>query len=173
MAETFRILKKVSATCSALPDVLLKNTIEEVALPNLEEVFEDFEGAGNAGHTVEFSTGLREKLEVTLKLMGTHSELLPAFGQRAIWTLNGVVEDERDGSQQALEAEITGQLAKLTADSKSGRGLHGHDAALKGIMSYRLTDNGAVVYHWDYFGEAGPVIGGIDRGLRERQILMG
>ncbi|MFS8180906.1 phage major tail tube protein [Pseudovibrio denitrificans] len=172
MAENIRILKRVSASCNLLPGDLLKNTIEEVGFSSLEAVYEDFDGAGPKGPTVEFSTGAYEKLSVTMKLLGNQSQLLTVFDRPAIWTFNGVVEDEISGDKIGWHLHYNGKLAKYEPDGKSRKTLHTHSLALKGIMRAEQIENGTELLMWDYVSGVFR-IHGTDINEQERQILGG
>lgn len=169
MAQKFKVMKRVAATCSELPDQVFAELIEELGFPALVDGYEDFDGAGASGPTIEISTGQMEKLTMTLKMLGNHSDLYAVFRKKAVWTFTGVVEDEVTGEKVPHEVTATCRLGGVTPEAKNRTGLHKHDYELKSIMAAEISENGKELFGWAW-GES-PRFAGVKIEAEDDAIL--
>ncbi|WP_319533430.1 phage major tail tube protein [uncultured Cohaesibacter sp.] len=164
-----KTLQDVSVLCDLFPDEVIRIEIAELGLPNLEADFEDFESSGMSGHTVQIDTGRLQVIEPTLKLVGNLDQLYQAFLMPANWTINGVVKNAHTGEKTAYKMTHNGRLAKITPEARSGKSLHHHEYAFRGVMSYAISSNGQQLYAWSVKG--GMKVAGIDVDAENRAIL--
>ncbi|SNY93432.1 Phage tail tube protein FII [Cohaesibacter sp. ES.047] len=164
-----KTLQDVSALCDLFPDEVIRLEIAELGLPNLEADFEDFESAGMSGHTLQIGTGRLQAVEPTLKLVGNLDQLYKAFLTAANWTINGVVVNANTGEKTGYKMTYKGQLAKISPEARSGKSLHHHEYAFRGVMSYAISSNGQQLYAWTVKG--GMKIAGVDVDAENRAIL--
>lgn len=145
MPQNFKVMKRVAATCSGLPDHILSELIEEMAFPDIKDKYEDLEGDGM---TIEVGTGLMEKIVMTIKTKGSHSELYGVFRKLMVWTFTGVVEDELTGEMVAHTVKARCRLGAITPDSKSRTGIHGHNLELNGHRTCTISEKDKELFDW-------------------------
>ena len=147
-------------------------TLEEMALPSLEELFEEHK-PGGAVMQVEFGVGYK-KLEPTFKLKGDDPDLAIQFGLgskiRNTFTSYGVIMDRRTGRSLESKAIIEARLGKVARGAFSRGTLVGHEYALNEVMHYELYFDGKEQLYWDFFTNVWR-INGQDENAAENSIL--
>ncbi len=147
-------------------------TLEELALPGLQENFVDHHPGGSRVG-IEIATGVN-KLEPTFKLAGWDPELLNLFGLGATATQNftayGVIRDKSTGIAIEARAVISGRLGKVEPDAFQRGELMGHEYAINEVMRYSLHIGGQEKVYWDFFSTDWR-IDGKSQNADERQIL--
>jgi len=135
------------------PTASLHLELTELALPNLEEMFQDHHPGGSRVQ-IEVAVGIN-KLSSTFKLAGWNPGLLTQFGlgetARRMFTAYGVIRDKREGRAIEAKALIEGRLGKAEADAFQRGELQGHDYAINEIMHYELWFDGKEKIFWDFF----------------------
>jgi len=147
-------------------------TIEELKLPDLQEILIDHQpGGGKVG--VEFAVGV-EKLEPTFKLKGWDIGLLRQFGlgvrQRQTFTAYGVIRDKRTGRAIEGKAIMEGRLSRIAPDAFQRGESMAHEYAINEVLHYEIHFDGREELYWDYFTNT-IRIGGVDPEPEFNQIL--
>jgi len=147
-------------------------TIEELKLPDLQEILVDHQpGGGRVG--VEFAVGV-EKLEPTFKLKGWDIGLLRQFGlgvrQRQTFTAYGVIRDKRTGRAIEGKAIMEGRLSRIAPDAFQRGESMAHEYAINEVLHYEIHFDGREELYWDYFTNT-IRIGGVDPEPEFNQIL--
>lgn len=148
MRQPFRIMKRVVATCAAIPDHILADLIEEMGFPSIKLMFESFEGAGAGGPTIEVSTGGMELLTMSVKAKGMHPELYKVMGKLEPWTFKGEVEDELTGNISLHSIKADCKLGSISPDAKSRSGIHGHNLELNSHRTCNIMEGGQELFDW-------------------------
>lgn len=147
-------------------------TLEELKLPDLQEVLVDHQpGGGKVG--VEFAVGM-EKLEPTFKLKGWDIPLLRQFGLgttgRNRFTAYGVIRDKRSGRAIEAKAVMEGRLSKIAPDAFQRGEAQAHDYAINEVLHYELHFDGQEELYFDFFTNT-VRLGGQDRDPDFNNIL--
>lgn len=147
-------------------------TLEELKLPDLQEVLIDHQpGGGKVG--VEFAVGM-EKLEPTFKLKGWDAPLLRQFGLGTVgrnrFTAYGVVRDKRTGRALEAKAVIEGRLSRIAPDTFQRGESMGHEYAINEVLHYEVHFDGQEELYWDFFTNT-VRLGGQDRDPDFNNIL--
>lgn len=147
-------------------------TIEELKLPDLQEVLVDHQpGGGKVG--VEFAVGM-EKLEPTFKLKGWDIALMRQFGLgsplRRTFTAYGVVRDKRSGRGIEAKAIMEGRLSRIAPDAFQRGEAMAHEYAINEVLHYEIHFDGQEELYWDFFTNT-VRLGGQDRDPEFNDIL--
>jgi uncharacterized protein len=128
-------------------------TIQEVKLPNLQEMMQDHHPGGGLVQ-IEIGMGV-QKLEPTFKLVGFDPDLLVQFGvgsqERRAYTARGVIRDKRSGREIGLKAIMEGRLGRVESDTFSRGDLLAHDYSISEVMHYELFYDDVEKLYWDFF----------------------
>jgi P2 family phage contractile tail tube protein len=128
-------------------------TLDEMALPKLEEITQDHHPGGSLVQ-VEVSLGV-SKLEPSFKLAGWDPQVLSEFGlgarARKKFTCYGSIRNKREGTLIEVKAIIEGRLGTVEPDAFKRSELQGHQYAIKEVMHYELFFDGGEKYYWDFF----------------------
>ena len=147
-------------------------TLEELALPALEEIFADHHPGGSRV-AIEVAVGI-QKLTPTFKLAGWDPDLLSQFGLGAqaskAFTAYGVIRDKSTGEALEAKAVIQGRLSKVEPDAFQRGEMMGHDYAIGEVLRYALHIGGQERLYWDFFTTEWRV-GGVAQNDDERRIL--
>lgn len=147
-------------------------TLEELKLPDLQEVLIDHQpGGGKVG--VEFAVGV-EKLEPTFKLKGWDPFLLRQFGLgspgRQRFTAYGVVRDKRTGRAIEAKAVMEGRLSRIAPETFQRGESMGHEYSINEVLHYEVHFDGQEELYWDFFTNT-VRLGGEDRDPEVNNIL--
>lgn len=128
-------------------------TLDELALPSLEEIGVDHH-PGGAKIGTEFTVGV-QKLEPTFKLNGWDPDAMAQFGlgsrHRNRFTAYGEITEQRTGRAIEAVAVLEGRLGKVEPDAFKRGELQGHEYAIKSVTHYSLIFDGKEIYYWDFF----------------------
>lgn len=136
--------------------------LANVKLPDVEEVYVDHR-PGGAPVAIEVDVMI-QRLECDFTLVGWNPEidaLLNAWqdGQNQFWFF-GAIRDRviiPDGGTtnvfQAI-AKMTGRLGKSQPGQWQRGALGEFSYSIRGIIAYRLTVAGSIVYDWDFFNNS-------------------
>lgn len=128
-------------------------TLEEHALPTLEEILVEH-NAGGGKFAVEFAVGI-QKLTSSFKLKGMDPAMLREFGLgstiRKTYTSYGVIRDKKTGKAIESKAIIEARLSKIAPDPFKRGEASSHDYGLNEILHYELWFNGKEELYFDFF----------------------
>lgn len=148
-------------------------TLEEHALPVLEERFEEHTPGGSR-IAVEVSMGLINPLSSSFKLKGWDPDLLSQFGvssrHRRPYSSYGLIRDKRTNRAIESKAIIEGRLAKIEGDARKRGEFMGHDYEIKEIWHYELWFDGREKVFFDFLTQEFR-IDGVSENADERRIL--
>lgn len=173
MASTIFIMEAANLFCGDHdPENSKHLTIEELKLPDLQEVLVDHQpGGGKVG--VEFAVGM-EKLEPTFKLKGWDMPLLRQFGMgspgRRTFTAYGVIRDKRTGRAIEGKAIMEGRLSRIAPDAFQRGEAMAHEYAINEVLHYELHFDTQEELYWDFFTNT-VRLGGVDVDQEFNQIL--
>lgn len=147
-------------------------TLSELALPALQEIFQDHHPGGSKVQ-VEIAVGI-QKFTPTFKMTGWDPDLLVQFGLNSrstnVFTAYGVIRNKRTGDAIEAKAIMEGRLGKVEAEAFKRGELQGHDYAINGLMRYELWFGGREKVFWDFFSTEWR-LDGVDQNADERNIL--
>ena len=154
------------------PTKSLHLQLTELALPNMEEMFQDHHPGGSRTQ-IEVAVGIN-KLTSSFKLAGWNPDVMSQFGlgekARRMFTGYGVIRDKRAGTAIEAKAILEGRLGKNEAEAFQRGELQGHDYAINEVMHYELWFNGEEKYYWDFFSTEWRV-NGVAQNADELSIL--
>jgi hypothetical protein len=173
MAGKFLIVEGVNLFCGDHdPEKSLHLTLEEVALPTLQEMYQDHHPGGSRV-AIEVAVGI-EKLTASFKTKGIDPDLYAQFGGNSrrenTYTAYGVLRDKRTGNLSQLKAILRGRLGQIEPDAMKRGELSGHGYAINEVMHYELHIGGAEVMYWDFFTQVLRQ-NGTDQTAEERRLL--
>lgn len=147
-------------------------TLSELALPTLEETYQDHH-AGGSRVAIEVAVGI-QKLTATFKLAGWNPDVMTKFGlgarARRPFTAYGVIRDKRSGTAIEAKSVMEGRLGKVEAEAFSRGDMQSHDYAINEILHYELWFGETEKFYWDFFtGEWR--VDGVPQNDDERAIL--
>lgn len=147
-------------------------TLSEIAIPTLEEMFQDHHPGGSRVQ-IEVEVGI-QKLQSTFKLAGWDPDVLGQFGlgsdARMMFTAYGSIRNKQTGVIVQAMALMEGRLGKIEPNAHSRGELQGHDYAINEILHYELFFDGSEKVYWDFFTTEWRV-DGQDRNADERAAL--
>ncbi|MDF3606568.1 phage major tail tube protein [Paracoccus sp. DMF-8] len=147
-------------------------TLTEIALPVLEENYQDHHPGGSLVG-IEVNVGV-SKLSSTFKLGGWDPDMLNEFGLGRVGTKNftsyGVVRNKRTGGLIEVKAVMAGRLGKIEGEAFTRGEFQSHDYAINGILHYELYWQGREKFYWDFFS-SDYRINGRDENAQEKRIL--
>lgn len=173
MASTIYIMEAANLFCGEHDPANSKHlTLEELKLPDLQEVLVDHQpGGGKVG--VEFAVGM-EKLEPTFKLKGWDMPLLRQFGLgtlgRNTFTAYGVIRDKRSGRPLEGKAVMEGRLSRIAPDAFQRGEAMSHEYAINEVLHYEIHFDGQEELYYDFFTNT-VRLGGADRDPEFNNIL--
>ena len=170
---TMYVMTAVNLFCGDTDPTKSKHlTLDELALPALEEEFADHKPGGSLVG-IEIGVGIA-KLAASFKLKGFDPDLLVQFGLnspiRHAFTAYGVITDRRTGRQIEARSVMEARLGRNAMDAFKRGDLIGHDYALNEIMHYEFYFDGSEKIYWDFFENAWRV-NGIDQNAQRNAIL--
>ncbi|WP_276200174.1 phage major tail tube protein [Chelatococcus sp. XZ-Ab1] len=173
MASTIYIMEAANLYCGDHDPANSKHlTLEELKLPDLQEVLVDHQpGGGKVG--VEFAVGV-EKLEPTFNLKGWDPVLLRQFGlgsrERRVFTAYGVVRDKRSGRAIEAKAVMEGRLSRIAPAAFQRGEAMSHEYSINEVLHYEVHFDGAEEMYWDFFTNTFR-LGGVDPDPEFNNIL--
>ncbi len=146
--------------------------LTELALPPLEEIYQDFHPGGSP---VQHEVGLGiQKFNASFKLAGWNEQVLALFGLGATvaedFSAYGSIKDKQTGVIQSATCIMTGRLGKVEPEGHQRGELQHHDYAIREISHYELLIEGAEIYYWDFFSTEWRV-NGAAQNAEERNAL--
>lgn len=138
-------------TLVADDDVNLALSIEELALPTLEETIETFQPGGLDGEIDIAGMGTKA-LVIGCKVKGHTPQMLNLFsgepGTRHNWTGKQLVIDEETGDEFEHAIDVKARLTKITPGAAQGGKPTGYDYEMRSVFGYTEYWNGAVLHAW-------------------------
>jgi len=138
-------------TLVANDDVNLALSIEELALPMLEETVETFQPGGSDGE-VEIAGLGTKALTLGMKVKGVAAGINAMFagepGTRRTWTGKVLVVDEETGEEHEHAIDVVGRLTKIGPAAHQGGKVNGYDYEVKSIWTYTEYWNGQVLHRF-------------------------
>lgn len=172
MPATLYILEAANLFCSADPTGSKHLAIEQLKLPDLQEMYAEHHPGGSPV-AIEIAVGI-QKLEPTFKLKGFDPALLQQFGLNSpaknVFTAYGVIRDKRTGSAIETVAVFEARLGRVAMDAFSRGQAASTDYTLSEVTHYALTFGGAEQFYWDFFTNV-LRIGGTDQNATLNSIL--
>ena len=147
--------------------------IEDVKLPELEELTQNFHPGGAIGQVEVGGMGLKA-LEFTFKIKGWDPQVLSQFGvgskNMLPYTFYGMVRDKNGNLPLEVKAIVRGRMTKVGMDNIKRGDLMGSDFAIREVLHYELYFDKVEKYFYDFFGSDWRV-DGVDQFADERTIL--
>lgn len=173
MAANFYVMEAANLFCGDHDPSKSKHlTLSEIALPVLEENFQDHHPGGSLVG-IEVNVGVA-KLGSTFKLGGWDPDLLDIFGlgrtMNQTFTSYGVVRDKRTGGLIEVKAVMNGRLGKIEGEAFKRGEFQSHDYSINGILHYELYWQNREKFYWDFFS-SDYRINGRDENAQEKRIL--
>jgi hypothetical protein len=147
--------------------------LEDVKLPELEELTQSFHPGGAIGQIEVGGMGLKA-LEMTFKIKGWDPQVMSQFGLSGaaplFYTVYGVVRDKSGNAPIELKGVARGKLTRVNNDNLKRGDLMGSDFKISELLHYELYFNKAEKFFYDWQASTWRV-DGVDQYSDERTIL--
>ncbi len=136
-------------TLVADDDINLALTIEELALPTLEETTETFQ-PGGLDAEIEIAGLGTKALMLGFKVKGHTPAVANLFGGapgvRHNWTGKQLVVDDETGAEHEHAVDVSGRLVKIAPGAAQGGKAPGYDFEIRSVFGYTEYWDGAVLH---------------------------